>query len=235
MQVAPRPESPETLTYLALRKAVGIVAVSLPFVLAIPWLLVRGVLEPSISDYYYTATRNIFVGSLCAIAMFQLACRGFDRRDEIAGMLSAVFALGVALFPTAPSQPVSCPPAHPKLLGAIHYISAGLLFLTLAYFCLVLFKRTASGTRLTRQKLQRNRIYTICGSAILVSIAAIGFIKLLKVAHLVTGSPSLGPFGTTLIFETTSLLAFGIAWLVKGETFLRDEAAPQVKRATAGA
>ena len=32
---------------------------------------------------------------------------------------------------------------------------------------------------------------------------------------------SLGPFGTTFIFETTSLVAFGVAWLIKGETFLR--------------
>lgn len=54
MLVSPKPESPDVLSYLALRKGVGIIAVSLPFVLAIPWLIVRQTLEPSISDYYYT-------------------------------------------------------------------------------------------------------------------------------------------------------------------------------------
>jgi hypothetical protein len=29
--------------------------------------------------------------------------------------------------------------------------------------------------------------------------------------------------GATFCFETTALFAFGIAWLVKGETFLKDD------------
>jgi hypothetical protein len=32
-----------------------------------------------------------------------------------------------------------------------------------------------------------------------------------------------GRVGTVFLFETTSLLAFGTAWLIKGETFLKDE------------
>ncbi len=235
MQTSPKAERPEVLSYLALRKAVGIVAVSLPFVLAIPWLIVRGMLEPSISDYYYTAMRNLFVGSLCAIAMFQLACRGFDRRDEIAGIFSAVCALGVAFFPTARSLPVLGAPVHPKLIGYIHYTFAALLFLALAYFCLALFKMTAADKIVTRQKMQRNRVYTVSGYAILASIGAIAFIKILEIAHVISDAPSLGPFGTTFIFETTSLVAFGIAWLIKGETFLKDEVTPErAKRAAAG-
>ena len=52
MQVAPKSESPAVLTYLALRKTVGIVAVGLPFALAIPWWIVHHMLQGAISDYY---------------------------------------------------------------------------------------------------------------------------------------------------------------------------------------
>jgi hypothetical protein len=32
-----------------------------------------------------------------------------------------------------------------------------------------------------------------------------------------------GNLGPVFCFETTALIAFGIAWLTKGETFLKDE------------
>lgn len=65
MLVSPRAKEATTLTYLTLRKAVGAIAVLLPFALAIPWWLLRDHgLRSSISDYYYTGMRNLFVGSL---------------------------------------------------------------------------------------------------------------------------------------------------------------------------
>src|SRR5580704_17911032 len=96
MLKAPRPEDARVLSYLALRKAVGVVALALPFVLAIPyWLLQNHALESSISGYYYTGMRNLFVGSLCAISMFMLCARGYDVKDEIAGVFASLCALGV--------------------------------------------------------------------------------------------------------------------------------------------
>ena len=96
MLLAPSAKDPARLSYFALRKAVGGIALALPFAVAIPWLLYCHTLEGSISYYYYTGMRNLFEGSLCAIALFQLFCRGYDVWDELAGILSGVFALGVA-------------------------------------------------------------------------------------------------------------------------------------------
>jgi len=216
MRIAPKARDPIVLSYLQLRKAVGIVALALPFALAIPWFFLRGyIIESSISSYYYTGMRNLFVGSLCAIAMFMLCCRGYDRKDEIAGMLSAIFALGVAFFPTSPDGHAT--PLQLRV-GVVHYTFAALLFLTLAYFCFFLFTMTAADRKLTRQKMQRNVVYTVCGWVIIVSIGLIALLSgLLKVQYLI------GTVGTMFCFETTSLLAFGFAWLVKGETFLKDE------------
>lgn len=209
--VAPGAKSEIVFSYLALRKAVGVVALGLPFAVAIPVRLFGNHVETSISGYYYTGARDLFVGCLCAIGMFQLCCRGYDRKDQVAGIFSAACALGVAFFPTAPEQDAT---ARQLRIGLAHKTFALLLFLTLAYFCLVLFRKS-SGERMTRNKVQRNRVYTICGLAIVASLALI--VILVNRKYLV------GNIGTLFVFETTSLLAFGIAWLIKGETFLKDE------------
>jgi len=215
MFLAPTAKDPIVLSYLALRKAVGAVALGLPFVLAIPWWILRDhMIESSISGYYYTGMRNLFVGSLCAIAMFMLCCRGYDWQDELAGIFSAVCALGVAFFPTAPDD---CATQRQHHIGFVHYTFAALLFLTLAYFCLVLFKMSAKDKIMTRKKAQRNLVYTVCGCVILASILLIVVLKFLSVRYL------FGSLGSVFCFETTALLAFGTAWLIKGETFLKDE------------
>jgi hypothetical protein len=214
---------PVVLSYLALRRSVGYVALALPFMLAIGWWLFGGhVLEISISAYYYTGMRNLLVGSLCAIAMFQLCCRGYDLRDEIAGMFSAVCALGVAFFPTTPPSGGTL---HDQWFGTVHYMCAGLLFLTLAYFCLVLFKMTAWDKPPTARKLLRNRVYTACGLVILASIIFIVAFRALRVYFF-------GDFSVVFCFETTALVAFGVAWLTKGETFLKDELPEPPQRLT---
>lgn len=214
MFLAPTAKNPIVLSYLALRKAVGVVALGLPFALAISWwALGDHAIESSISGYYYTGMRDIFVGSLCAIGMFMLCCRGYDWQDEVAGIFSAVCAIGVAIFPTAPDAGAT---PHQRHIGTVHYTLAALLFLTLAYFCLVLFKMSAKDKIVTRKKIQRNLVYTICGYVILASILLIVALKSLNVRYL------FGNVGSVFCFETTSLLAFGAAWLIKGETFLKD-------------
>ena len=217
MLVAPIAKDPTALTYLTLRKVVGGIAVLLPFALALPWWLHVHVFQSSISDYYYTGLRNLFVGSLCAIAMFLLSCRGFDWQDEVAGAFAALCALGVAFCPTTPA----CPSSYQKDVGFAHYTFAALLFLTLSYFCLVLFKMTAATRTVTPQKRQRNMVYTVSGLVILASILAIATSKLLYL--LFHWSYSILGFGPVFFFETTSLWAFGVAWLVKGETILKDQ------------
>jgi hypothetical protein len=214
MLIAPRAKDPIVLSYLALRKAVGGVALALPFALAIPcWFLQNHAIESSISSYYYTEMRNLFVGSLCAISMFMLCARGYDIKDEIAGLFSSLCALGVAFFPTTPDF-YSTP--HQRDIGTVHYVFAALLFSTLAYFCLVLFKMTAANKTMTPQKIQRNRIYTVCGYVIIASILLMVILKYFHVSHLV------GNVGPVFCFESTALIAFGVAWLIKGETFLKD-------------
>lgn len=220
MRKAPSPQEPVVLSYLALRKAVGIVAIALPFAVSIPWYLLHARIETSISAYFYTGMRTVFTGSLCAIAMFMLCARGYDWWDDFFGILSAICAIGVALFPTSPGFPTP----RQKHIGIVHYSFAATLFVVPAIFCLFLFTMSARNHTVTPKKIQRNRVYIGSGIAIVISLI------LLPIFTLRLGQPYGG-----ITFETTSLLAFGLAWLVKGEAFLKDEnPQPAVTRTTDG-
>src|SRR5262245_5003850 len=94
------------LSYLSLRKAIGLLGACLPFVLAIGLFVLDGKgLQGSISGYYHTEMRDVFVGILCAIGVFLLSYRGYESEDRIAGNLACAFAIGTALFPTTPMDP----------------------------------------------------------------------------------------------------------------------------------
>ena len=206
-------QNPRTLSYLTLRKFVGFVALLLPFALTIPYRLITcKPLELSLSAYYYTSMRNIFVGGLCAIAVVMICCRGFDDHDFYAGIFAAVCAFGVVF---CPMKPPFCAPMYRYTAGKAHLCFAVALFLTLAYFCIVLFTKTAPPpAKPTLKKNQRNKVYYACGAIILLSMAgALAFHNQERL---------LGRVGTLLLFESTSLWAFGVAWLVKGQLILKD-------------
>lgn len=209
-------------SYLGLRQAIGVIGASLPFVLVIGKMLFDGPgLQTSISRYYYTNMRDVFVGSLCAIAVFLMSYRGYARADRIAGNLACAFAVGVALFPTTPD---TNPTSRDLLVGGVHYAFAVLFFLTLAYFSLVLFRKTHKGQAPTPQKLQRNRVYTVCGYAILACIALLALVACLPRDSAVR---SLNP---VFWLESAAVFVFGLSWLTKGEALLKDDAAGRAPR-----
>jgi len=206
------------ISYLVLRQAIGYLGIALPFVLAIGGMLVDGQgLQRSMSSYYHTPMRDIFVGTLCAIGVFMLSYRGYERKDDIAGNLACLFAVGVALFPVAP-------PCHPtaleRLIEIVHLIFAGAFFLTMAYFSLALFTKTDSTKPPTRRKLQRNSVYKICGYTILLALGLIAIGAMLPD----TLTTSIEKFQPVFWLQSISVLAFGFSWVTKGEAILADEA-----------
>lgn len=204
------------MSYLGLRKAIGFIGCALPFALvAGKWILEGPEIQPSISDYYYTVMRNVFVGSIFAIGVFLMSYRGYERKDDVAGDLACVFAIGVALFPTAPEHD---PTPIDRIIGYAHYGFATAFFLTLAYFCLALFRMTDPRMPMTPQKRQRNAVYKACGNIILACIALIALNALLLRGTFVE---RLDP---VFWLEATAVLSFGISWLTKGEAILKDRA-----------
>lgn len=205
------------LSYLTLRKAIGILGVALPFVVALVALYLFGNdIQRSLSAYYYTGARDLFVGILCAIGVFLLSYKGYERKDDIAGDLACLFAIGVALLPTKPAVNAS---ELDALVGALHLASAALLFLILAYFCLVLFVKSDPAIPKTPRKKVRNVIYRVCGVLILVCIGLIAFIKSPLGDDLHKEWQALQP---VFWLEAIAVVAFGISWLTKGEAILSD-------------
>lgn len=89
--------------YTYLQRAVAIIAVLLPGSLVVGHRLFGGELLGSISAYYYTHMGNVFVGSLCALAVFFLSyshrrVRAFEL-DNLLSRAACVAAVGVAVFP----------------------------------------------------------------------------------------------------------------------------------------
>lgn len=213
------------LSYMTLRRIIGLTAIGLPLVLvAGKWLVDGPGVARSISAYYYTGMRDVMVGSLCAIALFLYSYKGYDRRDDWAGNIAGALALAVALVPTAPICPV--PPlatAQPcvvsplqSVLGDIHSLSAGGFFLTLAYFSYFLF--TKGDAHPTPQKIWRNRIYHSCGLIIVLCAAGLGLVYLLPGDSFVHRQ-----LHATFWLEALGIWAFGWSWFTKGEGILRDK------------
>jgi len=201
------------VSYLDLRKAIGIIGMALPFVLVFGKFVIQGGgIQSSMSSYYYTVMRDVFVGSLWAIGVFLGAYRGYAKIDSIAGNLACLFALGTALFPTGPDHAT----AQQIAIGNLHGFFALSLFLTLAFFALVLFRKTDYAKSPTPQKLKRNIVYTICGYAMLACIVLSILVRFLP------GSSSVFNLAPIFWLEALAIFAFGVSWLVKGEAIMKD-------------
>jgi len=204
-------------SYLALRTTIGVLGMSLPFVVSLGALvLFQAGFQSSISAYYYTGMRDVLVGVLWAIGFFLFSYKGYDRVDNVASNLACLFAVGVALFPTSPDGATE---AGILLVGAVHEVFAGLFFLTLIYFCLFLFTKTDPHVPATKRKLQRNQVYRVCGYTMSECILLIAIYILLpqNIASLFTA------YKPVYWLEALAILAFGVSWFTKGEAILKDE------------
>jgi hypothetical protein len=215
MRIQNERSTPELISYQTLRAIVGALGMALPPVLYI-WgqLLIPPEVAPSISAYYDYRTRDALVGALVAIGVFLFAYRGYGVWDQVVGKAAALSSLGVAFFPVHGNS----------VEHALHLGSAALMFICLAVFSLVLFVQKDPSGRVTAQKIWRNRVYYLCGTAIVLSMVFIAALMLTVQGEVLEQNHSV------LKLETVALEAFGIAWFVKGEPlpFLRDKPTPGV-------
>jgi hypothetical protein len=208
---------PLVRSYLFMRKGIGIIGVALPFVLIIGKIILESPgISGSISAYYYSVMRDVFVGSLCATGIF-LICYRYDYLDDFVSTIAGICAIGVALFPTTPDVDAT---QRQTAIGLAHALFAACFFIILALMAIFLFRRTDQDNP-TRRKQQRNTIYLICGIVILACVVLAALILLVQNLSVTTW---LRPLHPIFWLESLSIFAFGVAWFVKGETFiLKDE------------
>jgi hypothetical protein len=217
----PRPTSPDDAgahyvrSFLLMRIVIGLIGVGLPLALIlVEWGLFDGDLRDSMSAYYYTGMREVFVGSLCATAVFLLTYKAFRRNlDNTLTSVAGLAALLVALFPTGrPSGAVAgLTPLQDKLgetaVRVVHYASAAVFIISLGVICV--FFGIREGRRDPSRKTRWSpaawrRFHFACAGVIAAAL----------VFMLIAGSAGLDP--ALLAGEWTAAWAFGASWFLKG-------------------
>jgi hypothetical protein len=210
----------DAVTVRRLRLGVGAVGIALPVVLVVGHVAVtrRFALLDSLSGYYHSELRDVFVGALCAIGVFLISYR-YRRPDDLLSTVAGTLAIVVALFPTSFGVPAVAADHGDRVVGVVHQVAAALLFALLAVFCLFLFTRPdRAGVPPSRAA---NRFYRACGVLILAAIglALVGTRLPADVRH------SLKP---VLWCETVAVIAFGAAWVAKSDALLRSAELPEL-------
>jgi len=215
---------PRLISTNSLVQSIGWLSALLPVSMVLGNLIFGGCscIQDSVSDYYYTITGDLLVGILSAVALLLISYRRYpgDRSDSILSTTAGILALGVAFFPTNETSADKCAIIHlplSELRNNLHNILSAVLFLVLSAISLFLFTKS-KGVIVTKQKLQRNRIYRTCCVVMLLCIVVLALYINLRDSML-----WLKPYKPVFWLESTALIAFGISWLVKGGLFLRDE------------
>lgn len=205
-------------SYLLMRAVIGFIGVALPFALVLgDWGLERGspLVRGSLSAYYYSGMRDVFVGALCVTGLFLLTYKVFEHNlDNMLSTVAGVAALGVALFCTnrPGSPPVALTPLQARLgedrVATVHYTCAAVFILSLGiislYFGIREGRRTEHVGRLS--PLFWRRFHWTCSAGIGVAVLFIAVCELtgwLQRYDLIVG-------------ETLAVLSFGVSWLMKG-------------------
>lgn len=187
-------------TYFVLRMVIAGAAIGLPVA-----LLVWVTLDPdlpmmdSLSAFYYTPARGLFVGTLVAIGVALVAYHGYTRGENWLLNAAGTLAIVVALFPTED-------PVMPGLNAvSITHAVAATSFFVLAALSIVFYGQETIAS-IPNAELQRS--YRT-GYRILVVLVLLFPALALLIAWLMESTLWL------FLVETAALYAFATFWIVK--------------------
>ncbi len=218
------------ISYKKIRQTIGALGITLPLLIYLHTGIVGECwrLQDSISHYFYTTGTVFFEGVLWMLGLVLIyypAFKAEKKGDVILTTLSGIFAWGVALIPTNNMGEGNCAMfTYPVSItrNVIHYICAGSMLAIFSYMSICLFTRTDNSkydevNNPIKWKRIRNGIYIVCGITTALSIITIGVFSILEYSGTTIS------FKYTFWFEVTSIVPFGIAWLVKGGFLFTDK------------
>ncbi len=204
-------------SYMTLRALVGGMGLLLPLLLfLIDSRLFQETPDPrgSLSAYYYSGVRDLFVGALCVTGAFLVTYKVAERNlDNTASIVAGLAALVVALFPTGrPDDALGLTSVQrvftEEWVERIHFGAAAVFILSLGLVSVTFGiregKRDPSDDQ-RRSPLFWRRFHIGCAGVIAAAVVFIAFSKLV-----------VGPPGYLLIGEVAAVWAFGASWLMKG-------------------
>ena len=198
------------INHKSMRQIIGLIAIQMPIVV----VLLSGRPElSSISISYWTDSRDIFVGSLIAVAFFLSAYNGTGtcRKDTEFWLskVACVSAIFVALFPTTDFDKCpDCAPAWTIYLSdliflkphQVHHVTSILLFI-----CLILLMSFFSLRAKNKGAISRAKIYFGLSLGMLLGMPIV----------FVTGKIT-GLFEPVFWVEFVGLWLFGVGWFIAG-------------------
>jgi hypothetical protein len=236
-------------SYLTIRAAVGIIGLLLPVVLIVgeAYFLAGDVhVRGSISAYYHTAMRDVFVAGLCIVGFLLSTYMAAQRKrtDFTLSLVAGVAVTIVAFVPTgrpglrsdAPrcgTEPM--PPGCSALqqafgenaVATLHFIAAAVFIVSLGVNCLYFAWREGRSGNARIARVQRT-----CGVLI---VAAVGWVALGR-----AGAPTVWGLTPLYLGELVSVWAFATSWLISSRDLWLGVQRPRVaarrtgRRAMAG-
>ncbi len=210
------------LSFLRIRKVIGILGILLPITL----FLFENQALSSISHYYYSRSAVFFIAILFSFGTLLISYKGYKRdpatewiSDNVITNIAGIGILLVVFIPTGCCGSGSlvidqlCKEGIYQLYGhenqtknVIHLASAGIFIFSIGYMSIFRFTK---GDK--KEHELENKIYRVCGYTIwaCLLILLIRLIFSLQFTDI-----------DVFIFETIAVVAFGISWLVKGETLV---------------
>ncbi|MFK8007131.1 MAG: hypothetical protein AB8H03_12190 [Saprospiraceae bacterium] len=216
------------ISYLTLRKFLGILGILLPILLILGGTIFGkcDAIQLSISDYFHTPMRDYFVATISSMAFFLFTYKGYDKKDNLLCNIAGIAALLIAFCPTYADPLTNCMNEsmlanQSSLIGKIHLFAAATFFILIMQISMFQFTK---GSSKTPEKKMRNQIYRACGITIFISLLIIALYFL----YLEKEYPFLTKYKPVFWLETIALFAFGISWLIKGDTLFRDSSGSNV-------
>jgi hypothetical protein len=217
----PRKQGHVVISYKNLRRLIGILGIALPAICLTGFLFTGASIQPSISHYYYTNVRDAFIGIMIGVSMFLITYDGYTKIDDWITNFTGFFGLGIALCPCLylanPSIHVGFFNLSSNVSDYIHLTCAILFFTLLAYNSIFLFTKTGADEKMTANKKKRNILFVICG------IVMFGSLVTMIILRWALEEPAFSSKPIVFILESLMLTAFGVSWLVKGETMWQDK------------
>lgn len=225
-------------TYFRMRRSIGYIGLTLPIMLTVgSWVFGEQIL-PSISEFYYTSLRNVFVGALVSLALFLFCYSGgpllrdsvwFSKdnllnkkiflNEDLLTTVAGVCALGIVFFPTMTVN-ISMENMHD--LTFFDFYSPGVQcpplinimhlvsagFFFLLMAHLIRFVFVAQETADMKDYKRRIRMYIWCARIMMWSLVLMVLVVVLGYSQ--------SKLPIVFVLESIALCAMSMAWLTKG-------------------
>lgn len=208
-------------TYVALRVGMTVIAFGLPFFLVLgTWMIDPrfGMLD-SLSSYYHTPMRDVFVGALATIGVCLHVYKGVNPLENLLLNIAGILAVFVAFLPVRVPDAIlqASPywlPRDPFTSPVLHAVFAIIFFSIIAFVCIkgsrdIAHPDIESFVVKDDRSAEEKRMYTwvYWGLAVLMVVSPIA-------AAILTFATN----SAYMIFaaETTALWVFATFWVIKG-------------------